>query len=116
MADLNVRANPAAILLHRHDSVATALTDLEPGQPVQLRTGSGSAGIAVPQLTARDHIPAYHKLALRAHAVGDPVVKYGETIGTATQAIQAGEHVHTHNLRSPRGETSSPQNATEVLE
>jgi hypothetical protein len=30
-------------------------------------------------------------------------VKYGSTIGTATDDIQPGEHVHTHNVASGRG-------------
>jgi hypothetical protein len=30
-------------------------------------------------------------------------VKYGSAIGTATSAIQAGAHVHTHNVSSSRG-------------
>ena len=39
-----------------------------------------------------------HKYALRAIAAHENVIKYGMPIGHATQAIVAGEHVHTHNL------------------
>lgn len=45
-------------------------------------------------------IPAGHKYALRYIAKGEYVVKYGEIIGRATQDIQAGEWVHTHNVKS----------------
>jgi hypothetical protein len=41
-----------------------------------------------------------HKLARRSIPAGDPVVKYGAVIGTATAAIPQGAHVHTHNVRS----------------
>jgi altronate hydrolase len=43
-------------------------------------------------------IPTGHKVALRAIAVDEDVIKYGEPIGHATVPITAGEHVHTHNL------------------
>ena len=45
-------------------------------------------------------IPAGHKYALRAIEAGEYVIKYGEIIGKATQAISAGEWVHTHNVKS----------------
>jgi len=44
-------------------------------------------------------IPFGHKVALRPIAQGEPVFKYGVAIGTATQAIAEGEHVHVHNCR-----------------
>ena len=41
-----------------------------------------------------------HKYALRDIPKGEPVVKYGFPIGEAARDIKAGEHVHTHNLKS----------------
>jgi hypothetical protein len=41
-----------------------------------------------------------HKLARRAHAPGDKVIKYGAPIGSAIAPIAPGDHVHLHNLRS----------------
>ena len=41
-----------------------------------------------------------HKYALRDIVKGEPVVKYGFPIGEAVCDIKAGEHVHTHNLKS----------------
>lgn len=41
-----------------------------------------------------------HKLARRAIATGEKVLKYGAIIGTASAPIACGEHVHTHNLES----------------
>ena len=77
--------------IHDDDTVAVALS------PV-------SAGSTVPHggLAMQD-IPAGHKVALRDHAVGDPIIKYGWPIGLASVAIAAGEHVHVHNLRTALG-------------
>jgi hypothetical protein len=41
-----------------------------------------------------------HKLARRAIARGEKVLKYGAVIGTASAPIGRGEHIHTHNLES----------------
>jgi hypothetical protein len=86
-------ANPVIVISHA-DNVATALEALEPGRVIQ------HDGTAV---TVREPIPRGHKLAVRAVAAGDAVVKYGSSIGIATAAIEPGAHVHTHNLSSERG-------------
>jgi altronate hydrolase len=49
-------------------------------------------------LVVRNDIPAAHKIALHPIAVGDAVRRYGQIIGFATNAIEPGEHVHTHNV------------------
>jgi altronate hydrolase len=67
------------------DSVATALRDLEAGEEVL-------------GLTLAEPIAKGHKLAVRAIAAGEPVLKFGFPIGRATCAIGPGEHVHTHNV------------------
>jgi altronate dehydratase small subunit len=41
-----------------------------------------------------------HKLAARAVAKGETVIKYNFPIGVATEAIPLGAHVHVHNMRS----------------
>jgi len=43
-------------------------------------------------------VPAGHKIAVRDIAQGQPVRRYNQIIGFASQAIRAGEHVHVHNL------------------
>jgi altronate hydrolase len=45
-------------------------------------------------------LEAGNKLAARPIEGGERVLKYGVPIGTATEPITAGAHVHTHNLRS----------------
>lgn len=51
-------------------------------------------------LEGSEAIPAGHKYALRHIGKGEAVIKYGEIIGRATQDIEKGEWVHTHNVRS----------------
>ena len=41
-----------------------------------------------------------HKLARRAISVGETVLKYGATIGSMTEAVPIGGHVHVHNMKS----------------
>lgn len=74
-----------AVRIHPADSVAVALRDLGAGESI--------LGVAVAGPIRRGH-----KLALRDHAAGDTVIKYGMPIGRATRAIAAGEHVHSQNL------------------
>jgi altronate hydrolase len=50
-------------------------------------------------LRTRAQIPAGHKIAARAIAEGEAVLKYDTAIGFAARTIEAGEHVHTHNIR-----------------
>ena len=50
---------------------------------------------------------AGHKIALRAFAEGDRIVKYGFPIGEATRPIAVGEWVHLHNCRSLHDAASS---------
>jgi len=82
-------AENSAIHLHPADNIAVARVPLAAG--TELRVD----GIAV---VALDAIPAGHKIALRAIPAGSMVERYGQSIGRATCSIEAGRHVHTHNL------------------
>jgi len=81
------RIDPLVIRLHPNDNVVVARADLLTGARIE------SEGIAV-----RTHVPAGHKVATRAVAEGEPLQRYNQIIGFATQAIQIGDHVHTHNV------------------
>ena len=85
MTDKAATAQPI-IRLHPDDDVAIARYQLIAG----LRIGGN--------LAVRGLIPAGHKLAVRSIEAGASVRRYGQIIGFATRAIDAGEHVHTHNL------------------
>ncbi|MFG6505917.1 MULTISPECIES: UxaA family hydrolase [Sulfitobacter] len=43
-------------------------------------------------------VPFGHKVAICAIRKGEPIIKYGITIGTASEDICIGEHVHVHNV------------------
>jgi len=83
-----------ALVISDRDNVATALQALEPGTSLE----AGGRGVLV-----RESIPPGHKIALIDISRGQPIVKYGSSIGHATGDIAAGEHVHTHNVASDRG-------------
>jgi len=81
-------SNPAAepfVRLNPIDDVVTAVRPLEVGTPVET--------VATTTL-----IPRGHKIATHAIKAGDPVRKYAQVIGYASQDIEAGAHVHDHNL------------------
>jgi altronate hydrolase len=80
------------VQIHPDDTVAVALETLPEG------TALGADG---PQVTTE--IPRGHKAALRDHAVGDRVTKYGAVIGRAIAPIAPGDHVHVHNLATALG-------------
>ncbi len=81
----------AAIVLARDDNVGTVTGDVRPG--AEVLAGEG-------RLAVRDPIPFAHKIALRPIAAGDAIVKFGVPVGRAKTAIEAGEHVHVHNVES----------------
>lgn len=95
----------AALVISDRDNVATALEPLEAGRRLDL------PGMSI---VVTEPIPPGHKVALRAIAAGDAVIKYGSAIGLASTDIAAGVHVHTHNLSSSRGrgDLEAPQTPT----
>jgi altronate dehydratase len=84
----------AILVISARDNVGTALEPLAAGRTVHLASGA---------LQIVDDVPRGHKVALRDICAGDPVIKYGSSIGIASARIVAGGHVHTHNLASLRG-------------
>jgi arabinonate dehydratase len=75
------------IRLHANDDVLIAR------QAIRL-------GESLPELgvRARAQVPAGHKIAAHRIAAGAMVKKFDTVIGVALRDIEAGEHVHTHNL------------------
>jgi len=93
-----------ARLLHLgvDDDVAIALEPVARGVP---------AGDTV----ARSDIPRGHKIALRTIPTGALVRKYGHVIGMASRPIEAGDHVHTHNMTMPQNATALASSAPEPV-
>ena len=79
----------SAIRLHPADDVAIARVPIAAGTELE---------IGDLQITARQEIPAGHKIALRQIAPGETVHRYSHSIGRASRLIQPGDHLHSHNL------------------
>ena len=48
----------------------------------------------------KEDIKSGHKVAYEAINKGQPIIKYGMPIGKAVKAIEVGQHVHTHNVKT----------------
>ncbi len=87
-------------LVHeKADTVGVATVDLKAGETAQGLYMDSQEGVEV---KVREDIPLGHKVALKDHAVGDTVYKYGEDIGKVVAEIKKGDHVHIHNLKTKR--------------
>ncbi|MGP9685728.1 UxaA family hydrolase [Halomonas sp. AOP25-F1-15] len=81
--------NSPSVIIHLNprDNVGVASTAVPVGVPID-KNGT----------LATENIDAGHKVALTNIKKGEAVYKYGQLIGLASQDVQPGEHVHTHNL------------------
>lgn len=83
-----------AKIIHDEDNVATVLLDIAAGEQVKSRS-KGNELIC----TCNQDVPFGHKIAIAEIRSGEPIVKYGRPIGSATQDIKQGDWVHVHNVR-----------------
>ncbi len=83
------------IRIQDNDNVAIALKDLCSGQAVR---------VGEEEIILREDIPAGHKFAVREIGAGQPVMKYGYSIGLAKEPILKGAWIHTHNVKTGLGE------------
>ncbi|MCC7681016.1 altronate dehydratase [Janthinobacterium sp. HH103] len=89
---MSLASRPASLLLMSpEDNCLIARTALASGDVVAID--------GLPVTLAQD-IQIGHKVARRALAVGDKVLRYGALIGSITAPVAIGEHIHTHNLAS----------------
>jgi len=87
-------------LVHeKADSVGVATVDIKAGETAVGTYMDDQSNVKV---TALKDIPLGHKIALKDHAEGDTVLKYGNDIGKVVATIKKGDHVHTHNLKTKR--------------
>jgi D-threo-aldose 1-dehydrogenase len=82
---------PKLMLLHPDDNVLVCIAPITAGERV---------AVGDLDLRAVEGIDVGHKMARRPIAPGEGILKYGAPIGSATQAIAAGEWVHVHNIKS----------------
>ena len=83
-----------ALRMKAGDNVAVLMGEARPGDEISVE-GDGMRL----RVKAAGAIPPGHKVALRAIEAEEDVIRYGYSIGKATEAISPGEHVHVHNVR-----------------
>ncbi len=79
------------IIMNPDDNCATALEDISKGSQVQFQESS---------IIINQNMLLGHKIALVDIKKGGLVKKYGQVIGIATEDINRGDWIHTHNLTS----------------
>jgi len=82
---------PRYILMHDNDNVAIVVND----------GGLAAGAVFANGLTLLEAVPQGHKVALRAIAQGQPVIRYNVTIGYAIQDLPAGSWLAEHNVEMP---------------
>lgn len=89
-----------ALQCNEKDNVAVVFSEeVTAGSRVLVKDKKGNET----EMTVNQKIPYGHKFALKTIHAGQEVLKYGESLGVASQEIQAGDYVHVHNLESQRG-------------
>lgn len=89
-----------ALKVDDRDNVATVFENgVKDGMTVTVRDRAGRTE----DIRVIGDVPYGHKIALRDMAAGEPVMKYGESIGAASRAVRKGEYVHVHNMVAMRG-------------
>ena len=82
------------------DNVATIFANgITDGMQVEMRDKKGGSEI----ITVCGDVPYGHKIAVVDIKKGQPIMKYGESIGRASCDIRKGDYVHVHNLEAMRG-------------
>lgn len=77
--------------IHPNDNVCVAVRPLGAGTEISC----GGVTFVLPAAS-----PLGAKLALQPLKAGSKIIKFGEPIGTLTVDVEAGTHIHTHNLES----------------
>ena len=93
---------PDFLIHNKGDGVGVAVHDVAPGERRAVYMDS-DRDVSV-QVT--EAIPLGHKVALVDLGEGAEVIEYSVRIGITRQAIQAGQLIHIHNIRSARWQNS----------
>lgn len=81
----------AVILLHPDDNILVCVKQFHSGDEIVI---DGE------KMISQIDIAVGHKIARRALNAGDKVYRYGAPIGSMTEPVAQGEHVHMHNMKS----------------
>ena len=84
-----------AVVLNPRDNIGVALVGLKSGTKVKIYGQEVWVKLAEP-------IPYQHKFSVTPIDSGKEIIKDGVVIGKATQDIEQGHHVHTHNMTGLR--------------
>jgi altronate hydrolase len=84
MQDKPSKNAPRTLRLNAKDNVVVAVDTVD-------------AGVNVEGVAAVARIPRGHKMSTARIAKGQPVLKFGQIIGFASEDILPGAHIHTHN-------------------
>ena len=84
MPEKSAMSAPRTLRLNPKDNLIVAVDTVE-------------AGTVVAGTTAAARVPRGHKMATAKIAKGEPVLKFGQIIGFASEDILPGAHIHTHN-------------------
>ena len=77
--------------IHESDNVLVVKNSIVPGDEEQIGGDT---------ITFHKDLGFGHKVAAKDLRKGEKVIKFGVPIGSATEDIPAGSHVHLHNLKS----------------
>jgi (2R)-sulfolactate sulfo-lyase subunit alpha len=88
-----------ALAHKRGDDVAVAVAAITAGEEIVIvyLDDDGEQTIR-----AQADVPYGHKVALQKLAVGAPVTEYSTQVGVTRAAIEPGDYVHTHNVKTAR--------------
>lgn len=85
-------AASSVVRLHADDNIVVAARHVPIGTTIDLPGVTG--------LFSREAVDMGHKISIRPIEQGQPIKKFGQTIGYATQSIPAGSWVHVHNVNA----------------
>ncbi len=77
--------------IHESDNVLVVKSSIAPGDKEQIGDG---------MITFHKELGFGHKVAAKDLRQGEKIIKFGVPIGSATEDIPVGSHVHLHNLKS----------------
>ncbi|MFD2648294.1 UxaA family hydrolase [Devosia albogilva] len=92
MSETMTRPEAKTLVLNSADNIAVALSNLE-------------VGAETPQgIIIRRRVPRGHKFATQPVRAGEAIIKFGQIIGFAKDAIEPGDWVHEHNCGMGAGD------------
>lgn len=81
------------------DTVGVAIQPLKIGEQGKVLNMDSHE---IMEISVKDEIPLFHKIALKDIPQNADVIEYGQVIGEAIQKISVGEYVHIHNIKTKR--------------